>query len=872
MLKRKPLYIILLIVFTLLLGADILAYGLLGGASPAMPEGFAMPQTPGSSEAEGSFGMPGMSGGTSDASGDTDGGWPGGFDSAQIPDGMGERPARPGAAFALAGFVRRWWIPIGLFCVLADAAGAFMLIRISRKRGAAGVPDTAGTVQPDAPAPGKPELSGYEKRRRKKRRTIRAAVVMLSAAALAVTGYLAVRSLYLAQLADEDAVSVVSAQAADAGIDTGISGTGTLADADAEEITVPGGVEIDAFWVADGDQVEEGDVLATVDHTSVMLTIAKVQDAMDALDAQIEDATSDKIDAAITTSVAGRVKMIYAEAGAGVDDVMYENGALLLISLDGLMAADIETDVSVSAGESVTVTLADGTTVAGRVARAAGGVVTVTVPDDSGGYGEEVSVSDGNGSVLGTSALSIHSELKVTGFSGTVSAIKCGVNDKVKAGQTLIRLTDTAYTAQYQLLLKQRSDYVQAMETLVKLRSDGNIYAGFAGTVSGVDEQSTAGGAGESTNNAAVAASGYSVATLTGYAHVSRAYESASGETGLTLLSNNPKGVDESTAALYSNTVATVSAVAYNAISMMAYPANVSISDYADFGSLGISAEMMTTAAQISPAADTPVYAFENGAWASRSLSDIGAGDTLILSCDTSQGADSFVWIVIAAKGETGTPAAAGGSHSASSSAASAEAEETEEAYTVTETTVMSLTPSDKMSVTITVDELDILSLKTGQEAAVTLDAISGRAFLGSVDSIDMAGTNSGGSTKFAAVVTLDKTDQMLSGMNAAVSITLSSTDCAVAIPVAALCESKTDTFVYTAYDEETGELSAPVSVTAGISDGMTVEILSGLGAGDTVWYEYDDTVSITSSAVSSNSAGGFNLMSLFGGGRPNRS
>ena len=57
--------------------------------------------------------------------------------------------------------------------------------------------------------------------------------------------------------------------------------------------------------------------------------------------------------------VSGRVKMIYAETGDDVVDVMYEKGALALLSLDGYMAADVETD-ALSAGESVTVRLSDG--------------------------------------------------------------------------------------------------------------------------------------------------------------------------------------------------------------------------------------------------------------------------------------------------------------------------------------------------------------------------------------------------------------------------------------------------------------------------------------------------------------------------------
>ena len=62
-------------------------------------------------------------------------------------------------------------------------------------------------------------------------------------------------------------------------------------------------------------------------------------------------------------------------------------------------------------------------------------------------------------------------------------------------------------------------------------------------------------------------------------------------------------------------------------------------------------------------------------------------------------------------------------------------------------------------------------------------------------------------------------------------------------VPSAALVEDGGKTIVYTALDKKTGEPSAPVEVTTGISDGETVEILSGLSSGDSIYYRYYDTL-----------------------------
>ncbi len=930
MFKRKPIYIILLVVFSLVLCADILAYGLTAGRSSGRQ---GMPWS-----SDGTFNMQGSFGGRmqqndgsaadtqvqpdsqnaadsaanaenaaedgGDASASTDqstmpdmGEMPS-FDPSQLPEGF-EGFGRMGARSGFASFIAGWWIPIGIVCILADAFCVVMLIRLSKKRSA----ETGGEEQEDAvfETPKQPQLSSYEKRRRKRRRTIRVGVILAAIVAVVVIGYVVVRSIYVAQLAAQEAASVVSAAAQEAVITTSISGTGTLADASAQEITIPNGVEIEEYLVGNGDKVEAGDAVAAVDKTSVMQTIANVQAAMDLLDERIADASSTSNEK-ISAAAAGRVKVIYAQDGESVENVMYASGSLMLLSLDGLMAADIETTADLSAGDSVTVTLSDGTELAGRVDKAAGGSVTVTVTDDGTQYGDAVTIKDTDGNVIGQSTLYIHSELKITGYTGTISGVKCNENDKVDAGDTLLTVTNAENNAEYDRLVAQRGEYEEVMAQLFKLYEDGKLFAECAGTISGIseDDEDTQSAAADDTTNDDTAAGETEDADSSETDAESSSQLSFAVEQDLTAsrlvytvempdetpaatpsetatVSKNPGGLDDATIAGYTNDVGVVTNVAYGAITVSMYPSSVSVADYTSFGSLGIGTDSMTSQRQISPAASTPVYMYSNGAWVSRSLNDISTGDVLIITYDNGAATGNPIWIVIASKGQSSAggnqnkPGISSGA-SASASATAAETQEPEDIYAISDTTVMSLTPADKMSVSITIDELDILKMKKGQEATVTLDAISGETFAGTVTDIGLTGANSGGSTKFTAVVTLDRTEQMLAGMNAAVTITISSADCAVTVPVAALNESESGTFVYTAYDEEKRELGGPTAVTTGVSDGTSVEILSGLNEGDEIWYEYDDKVSITSSVVSSSGSGGFNLMSLFGGRRGRQS
>ncbi|MCD8127751.1 MAG: Ig-like domain-containing protein [Clostridiales bacterium] len=174
------------------------------------------------------------------------------------------------------------------------------------------------------------------------------------------------------------------------------------------------------------------------------------------------------------------------------------------------------------------------------------------------------------------------------------------------------------------------------------------------------------------------------------------------------------------------------------------------------------------------------------------------------------------------------------------------EEEDTVGTYTVGEQTILSITPQDCMTISISVDELDILSLTEGQEAVITLDALTGQSFTGTVTSLDTSGTNSGGNTKFTAEITMERTGEMLADMNASVLITLDTTGDVLVIPEAALVEEGNTTYVYTSYDESSDTLGDLVEVETGISDGTNVEICSGLSSGDSFYYSYADSLSYT--------------------------
>lgn len=489
----------------------------------------------------------------------------------------------------------------------------------------------------------------FEVQRKKRENKKRKLIMTIAISVIAVIVIVSVGANALKQKVNEQMGGakdeVLSAEVTIGNISTTVSGSGTLEAVDVENYEVPGSVEIVDYYVEAGDRVEKGELIATVTNASILTAMSDMQKQIDDLDEEIADASGDKVSETIKASTSGRVKVIYGAAGEDVATVVYEHGALMLLSLDGYMAVDIATDALV-AGTSVSVTLSDGTEVTGSVEKNVNGTATVLVTDKGTTYEDEVTVHDGNGTTYGTGNLYIHSQMMITGYAGTVSSVSVSVNSKVDSGDTLIKLKDTETSASYDALLKERAELEEQLNTLVRIYKEGGICATITGVVDSI----------------------------------------------------------ESTTEGDSKVVASVSA-------------------------------------------------------------------------DT------------------------------------------------------------KMSISISVDETDILSIAIGQEVAVSIDSIGDETYTGTVTKVDKTATSTSGVTYYTAVVQIEKTEDMLSGMSASAVVTIEGSENALLIPVDALHQSSSSSYVYTEYDEATGEYSGKVEVTTGLSNSTYVEITSGLEEGDVVYY-----------------------------------
>lgn len=163
-------------------------------------------------------------------------------------------------------------------------------------------------------------------------------------------------------------------------------------------------------------------------------------------------------------------------------------------------------------------------------------------------------------------------------------------------------------------------------------------------------------------------------------------------------------------------------------------------------------------------------------------------------------------------------------------------------------TTVCTLTGTGGFTIALSIDELDIASVKLGQSATITLDALEGD-FTGTVTNISYSGSGSY-VTSYTATITTEPIEGAYPGMSASAEIITETSGETLIVPVSAVQYEGDTAYLYLA-DEgaQAGTMLAEgaldldkltkLTVTTGMSDGSYIAITAeGLEAGDVIWSE----------------------------------
>lgn len=381
-----------------------------------------------------------------------------------------------------------------------------------------------------------------EKQRKKRRRIIVTVSIVVVLALAIFFGVRAAKKKVSEAVGSRNTPTVSEATVTTGSISTTVSGSGMLTDADTQQIVLPKGVKLDKILVKAGETVKKGDALATVELSSVMGAMSDVQSELDKLDEQLRSASGETVQPYITTGVNGRVKIVYAQKDDDVAACMMEHGALAVLSLDGYMAVDINAG-SLAAGDKVSVT-ADEKTYPGTVDEVQSGKATILLTDNGPAVDAKASVQDVDGNTVGSGTLYIHNPLRITGYAGVVSAVNTAENRQVYAGNYLFTLRDTAYSANYESVLKDRREKEEDLMALLGMYSAGAVTAPFDGSVSSIDYSDKTSGSSDGTDTDAYndgmvyggSSSGY---VSSGGSDGSDGSTAASGETKLLTLSSD---------------------------------------------------------------------------------------------------------------------------------------------------------------------------------------------------------------------------------------------------------------------------------------------------------------------------------------------
>lgn len=325
------------------------------------------------------------------------------------------------------------------------------------------------------------ETLGKQKKA-KKRKIIRTVVIILVILAVVLVAGVSILQRRVRQQFASSDEEVLSAAAERGTISTVVSGSGMLLNVDTEVVSVPAGVEVTEILVAYGDTVETGDLLAVVDMATVRTAMSALQEEIDDLDDEISGAKGDTVSSYVSAGVMGRVKIIYGEPNMLVEDAMVDHGGLAVLSLDGYMAVDVETE-SLQAGDSVIVVLSDGEEKTGTVKKIVGKTATILVTDNGPEFEEEVTIKTDAGEEIGSGKLYIHNPLMVTGYAGKIKTVNTQLNQQVFSSSTLFTLTDTSSSASYDALLRSRGEKEEVLLELLKIQRYGGLTAPIDGSV-----------------------------------------------------------------------------------------------------------------------------------------------------------------------------------------------------------------------------------------------------------------------------------------------------------------------------------------------------------------------------------------------------
>lgn len=583
---------------------------------------------------------------------------------------------------------------------------------------------------------------------------------------------------------------VQSAEAKTGNISTTVEGTGTVSNGAATDVVVPTGIKVKEVLVESGDTVEEGQVLATLDEASIASELLEVKENMESVEDEIEDLSSD-------AQTEGTTEYLQAKVLNGELTELKEAETTLtgLLETQTITATCAGTVSSVNVESDTEITKNSGSSTSGSSSSGSS-----TSGSSTSGSGTSNSTGTSSASATGTST---------EGETYSLMFLSASTNGTDSTDESVDSTEQAADTTEKEKITSVNVN-VTAPKTGEKPQTTITETDQYTGTISwNCSADTFEAGTSYTADIRLTAKDGYVFSAkilpeISGADVTSEVLENDAGQSVLRIKAKFTK-----TSAKDSNN-----------------SGNSNSAESNTERNTGNSSNGTTSVGNASGGNVT------NGSTSGGSISNEnasgGSATDEALGGTTSGSAEEGV-------SDSGSTGSTSGSTD-SADATSVDGNSSSAQYSAYETAAFSIASDDKATVSINVDELDITSVKEGQTAKITLDAIDDEEFEGTITSVSSEASSGSSSAKYPVEITFDKTDDMRIGMTASASISIDESEDAVLIPVDALQEKGNKTFVYTKKDSD-GNLSGEVEVKTGLSNGNKVEITSGLKSGDVVYY-----------------------------------
>ncbi len=191
--------------------------------------------------------------------------------------------------------------------------------------------------------------------------------------------------------------------------------------------------------------------------------------------------------------------------------------------------------------------------------------------------------------------------------------------------------------------------------------------------------------------------------------------------------------------------------------------------------------------------------------------------------------------------------------------------------------TVLGSMIANQNIIQLSLNEVDVVKVKTGEKVAITFDALPDITATGYVADVDTVGTVSQGVVSYGVKIALDITDSKIKpGMSASVNIITDTRQNVLTVPNSAVKSKNGNYYVFVLNQKQ--DLTSPTAsqgfaspiaptqktVEIGLADESNTEIISGLAEGDQVVLR---TISSTTTATSTGRAGTTSATRLITGG-----